>query len=249
MKISYVLILFFFLKFQVLKSQDFMCGMPPPTMEQLNDQPMLQEKLSIANSMSFQNNLTVNVVFHISNNLITFEKTTEMMNVLNSAFEDHNISFNRLCVNFSASYETLPYAINIYVSDIGSSGVAGYAGGYGSNYLVIHYGNATSSTLPHEMGHCLYLFHTHNEVGCPELVNGSNCVECGDHVCDTPADPKLYTNRYWVDSENNCTYTGTFTDANGASYNPDTRNLMSYSPPSLETDLLLDRVKECTMLS
>lgn len=234
MKVLYLLLSILILIPQVLKSQDSICGMPPPSKEELNHQLLLSKDLGPISAMSSQSNITVNVVFHIRNNLISFEKTTEMMNILNSSFAAHNISFNRLCVNFNptSAAERLPYAINIFVEDLSGSGIAGYAGGYGSNYLVISYGRVTTSTLPHEMGHCLYLFHTHNEVGCPELVNGSNCNECGDYVCDTPADPKLYTNRYWVDSQNNCTYTGTFTDANGSPYNPDTRNFMSYSPAS-----------------
>ncbi len=234
MKVLYLLFSILILYPQTLKSQDSICGMPPPSKEELNHQLLLSKELGTVSSMSSQSNLTVNVVFHIRNNLISFEETTAMMDILNSSFAAYNISFNRLCVNFSptSTAERLPYAINIYVENLAGSGNAGYAGGYGSNYLVIHYGRITSSTLPHEMGHCLYLFHTHNEVGCPELVNGTNCNECGDYVCDTPADPKLYTNRYWVDSQNNCTYTGTFTDANGSPYNPDTRNFMSYAPAS-----------------
>ena len=56
-----------------------------------------------------------------------------------------------------------------------------------------------SHVISHEMGHVLYLWHTHhgtfNEGGndnpCPELVNGSNSATCGDYVTDTPADPHL----------------------------------------------------------
>ena len=227
MKISLLFTLAFLLIAQNLKSQDAICSMP-------NGQQTSQ--IIYNNSKSFEPTasslssgpITVNVVFHIYNNIITFERTTEMMDILNSSFQGHNINFIRLCVNFNPTNYQLPYAINIYVRDIGGS--AGYAGGYGSNYFHIDYAYVTSSTLPHEMGHCLYLFHTHNEVGCPELVNGSNCNECGDYVCDTPADPKLYTNKYWVDSQNDCTYTGTFKDANGSLYSPNTRNFMSYAP-------------------
>lgn len=119
---------------------------------------------------------------------------------------------------------TYPYAINIYIYE---SLAAPYAKAVGSIALYIGRPQSNTTSLPHEMGHCLNLFHTHHIFNCYELVNGSNCVTCGDYVCDTPADPGLYTNMYWVNS--NCSYIGTFRDQNGSTYNPDTRNFMSYS--------------------
>jgi hypothetical protein len=78
------------------------------------------------------------------------------------------------------------------------------------------------------MGHFFSLLHTHgpnNNGTTTELVNGSNCDTDGDGICDTPADPALsYTN---VDED--CNYIGSATDANGDTYNPDTKNMMSYS--------------------
>lgn len=79
------------------------------------------------------------------------------------------------------------------------------------NFIVINE-KALTSTSPHELGHCLNLFHTFQGTatgtsGCAEAIDGSNCIECGDYVCDTPAD-------------NN---TG-----NSGGYSPDLNNLMSY---------------------
>ena len=96
----------------------------------------------------------------------------------------------------------------------------------------------TISTISHEMGHVLNLWHTHhgtfNEGGndnpCAELVNGSNSSTCGDYVEDTPADPNL--------SEKvniNCVYTGTATDANNQEYTPDVTLIMSYAKKSCRT--------------
>jgi len=58
-----------------------------------------------------------------------------------------------------------------------------------------------SNIFAHEVGHALGLFHTHqgticqeNSIYssiCAELVNGSNCCDCGDFVCDTEATPVL----------------------------------------------------------
>ena len=97
---------------------------------------------------------------------------------------------------------------------------------------------ACTSALSHEMGHCFGLYHTFHgsraentehghPVGCPELVNGTNCDTCGDYVCDTPADP-YYMEGY---NSNDCTWNNTDSvDANGQYYAPDTRQIMAYVP-------------------
>ncbi|MBS1734561.1 MAG: hypothetical protein JST02_14795 [Bacteroidetes bacterium] len=84
-------------------------------------------------------------------------------------------------------------------------------------------------TLRHEIGHWLNLFHTHQftEFGPShakaELVNGSNCDEAGDEVCDTPADPMANPENYSY-----CVYTGNERDRQNEIYKPMTRNAMSY---------------------
>jgi hypothetical protein len=88
--------------------------------------------------------------------------------------------------------------------------------------LMLNSQTTNGTTLSHECGHWFDLLHTHQEGD--ELVDGSNCETAGDFVCDTPADPNLSGR---VDSS--CNYTGTVVDANGDSYNPDTRNLLSYA--------------------
>lgn len=81
------------------------------------------------------------------------------------------------------------------------------------------------STLAHELGHALGLYHTHEWfLFGTEKVDGSNCSTAGDLLCDTPADPGLSGN---VDY--NCNYTGTDVDPNGQTYTPDPQNMMSYS--------------------
>ncbi len=97
-----------------------------------------------------------------------------------------------------------------------------------------------SSIIAHEMGHALGLFHTFqstdytntmfpcsttglNITSCPELVNGSNCEQCGDLVCDTPADPNGGYN------PSTCRYNDALTDSNGDYYQPDGKNVMSYA--------------------
>jgi hypothetical protein len=88
-----------------------------------------------------------------------------------------------------------------------------------SNHLVIRNDRALSSTSPHEVGHCLDLYHTHETAFGTENINGSNCSSAGDLVCDTPADPRLGSNNVNF----NCEYVG------GGGFNPLTDNVMSYS--------------------
>lgn len=132
-----------------------------------------------------------------------------------------------------ASQHFVENTINIYFFNSAKSGenfVCGYARfpGSGIDRIVMDNSCATNgSTLPHEIGHYFALYHTHgksNSGTTDELVDGSNCDVAGDDICDTPADPNLSGN---VDGT--CSYTGETTDANGDTYAPNPRNLMSYS--------------------
>lgn len=91
-----------------------------------------------------------------------------------------------------------------------------------NHYLLIYAGRFNTCHLAHEVGHCLGLYHTHQGNA---TANNANCSSTGDMVCDTPADPNLSGN-----VNGSCVYTGTDTDSNGASYNPDVTNTMSYAP-------------------
>lgn len=132
--------------------------------------------------------------------------------------------------------------IDIYLfHDQGSSG--GQANGVGSSsefYVSGSYwdfpydGLVTSHVISHEMGHVLFLWHTHHGTfnegtpgECAELVDGSNGLQCGDLVPDTPADPHLMFN---IDATT-CTWTDSDVDANGDPYDPDEENIMAYTNP------------------
>jgi PKD repeat protein len=125
--------------------------------------------------------------------------------------------------------------INIYFTDNVTSsssggGLCGYAYPPGGNDVILMANSCAinGSTLPHEIGHFFSLRHTHgpsNSELTTELVDGSNCDTDGDLICDTAADPQLsYSN-----VNLSCIYTGALIDANGDAFDPDPRNIMSYS--------------------
>ena len=124
--------------------------------------------------------------------------------------------------------------VNIYFTDYientSDESICGYAHNE-ENYDVIIMNNscATNGTsLAHELGHFFSLIHTHgiyNDQLTKEFVNGKNCNEEGDQICDTPADPKLTSKN----QNNFCRYIGDEKDCNGDTFTPDTGNIMSYS--------------------
>lgn len=137
--------------------------------------------------------------------------------------------------------------IDIYIAGDNSPG-GGIAENIPSTFFVVGSTGlgsvfSRSYVIAHEMGHCLGLWHTHhgtitesgndcngNPIGgaqCPELVNGSNCDNCGDFVCDTPADPYIGFN---VNAS--CQWLGSGTDSNGDAYAPDENAIMAYTTPS-----------------
>ena len=112
----------------------------------------------------------------------------------------------------------------------------------GSAMIIASSSLRAKTTVAHEMGHCLGLYHTHRgsklsvEDGKEEYADGSNSQDAGDFVVDTPADP----NKWNAFGE----YSGFYTDSKGTPYNPDPSILMSYS--SLRnrfTDLQFSRMK------
>jgi Pregnancy-associated plasma protein-A len=80
----------------------------------------------------------------------------------------------------------------------------------------------STSTIAHEIGHCLGLYHTHETFFAVEQINGSNSTIAGDKISDTPADPDLFGR------VSSCVYTSTTTQ-NGILFSPDVRNVMSNS--------------------
>ncbi|MEQ8850213.1 MAG: M43 family zinc metalloprotease [Phycisphaerales bacterium] len=85
------------------------------------------------------------------------------------------------------------------------------------------------NVLSHEVGHFYRLWHTNQSTIEPECVDGSNCSQMGDRICDTPASPgmSLTGNIDWLGN-----YFGTALGPcpGDAPYAPDADNLMESNP-------------------
>ncbi len=139
----------------------------------------------------------------------------------------------------------LVYAVentfNLYISDNYTSGGSGSCGfayypSLGSPDMSVLATSCvrTGTTLEHELGHAFNLRHTHNGSGSelvarPEDGRTYNCDVNGDGFCDTPADPSLSG---WTINYETCEVTNTDDerDAEGYLFQPDGKNVMSYSP-------------------
>lgn len=191
----------------------------------------------------------IHIVRSSSGEGLSKDINNSLMSSLNSYFKGTNFSFylsgsdyidndtynlmsddeNVLSQNMKNLFaiNTKSNAINIYViSDSRNLIRTAGASFLTKTGMYVRNDRYATSTVAHEMGHCLGLYHTHNGTGdnngTPELVNGSNSSTAGDYITDTPADPNRW-NGFGG-------YTGgDLTDANGDRYNPDPLNLMSYS--------------------
>ncbi len=149
------------------------------------------------------------------------------------AFVDVSVfyDFDRSLYADSLATYNVPGAINIYfINKIlnDDTFICGYASfpWLDQEYVVVKNSCAlNTSTVAHEIGHYLGLYHTHSTVNGFELADGSNCRFSGDEVCDTPADPRLGSHNVSTD----CDYTGRERDLNNDRYDPDPSNVMSYS--------------------
>ena len=131
--------------------------------------------------------------------------------------------------------------IDIYLFDDSSSYNGGLAYNVGGKSAMLVGGAywdppfqpiLTTHTISHEMGHVLFLWHTHhgtfpeggNDAPCSELVDFSNSEVCGDYVSDTPADINML---FWVDTL--CQWMSSGQDINQQPYDPDEGNFMAYT--------------------
>ena len=196
--------------------------------------------------------ICLNIFFHVVRNNdgsggIRDYETNGIVDNLNSLYNAHKISFSKLGLDYinntalnntqSSEIGSLKAinnksnAINFYIVD--AADFNGYGDILGNN-VVITKAAAITGVASHEVGHNLNLYHTHETKFGIEIQDDCsstnttlcNCTFAGDLLCDTPPDPGLRVDddTYKVDS--NCNYAGP------SGYNPDTRNIMSYTMPA-----------------
>lgn len=127
----------------------------------------------------------------------------------------------------ASKYQELGY-LNIFFYDNSSQvSFAGAAVGIPSLSFCVKEDYADKSTVSHEAGHCLGLYHTHTY----QSKNG-NSYDKGDFICATKfADSPFrdYNYGYIGFVTDNCTYVGELSNLTQEEHNKNVRNLMSYS--------------------
>ncbi|PHQ78815.1 MAG: hypothetical protein COB69_09195 [Phycisphaera sp.] len=119
------------------------------------------------------------------------------------------------------------------ISSFTTSSVDGIAVDYA---CLPHAGNP--STFPHELAHYFDLYHTHEPAFGTECTDGTNCLDAGDLVCDTPADPNVRGDV----PPSTCVWNGSDTPTCGAApYTPPTRNVLSYAPSTCRNELTTEQ--------
>jgi hypothetical protein len=151
---------------------------------------------------------------------------------------DHNSQFkdteeDEVAVYRRTGYITILVHANLINED--NESIGGTAYGIPNNYLSIRgntlTGTTFNSTLSHEIGHNLGLYHTFETVNGEEHVprtgDCKNCEDNGDYLCDTQADALLETNE--VDATN-CNYIGSANRTNcvNQEFPYETENIMAY---------------------
>lgn len=122
-------------------------------------------------------------------------------------------------------YLNLHVVGTLKINDLNFAGVALYPDA-GKLFCIIGHNYKYSSTLPHEVGHTFYLYHTfewYNWEEFAETVDGFECDIRGDKVCDTRADhPNLLYSLCTIPSN-------TILDFNGDTLYGEPENVMSYN--------------------
>ena len=244
--------LLFILSFSPIFSQsnDFDHSTCATTADLATIERLTRHNDNIANFGLQRNNTSVPVTAHLisrTNGLdaLTENELTAAIELMNEHYISSNIEFFLCGVNYIAddayysfnSYQenlmtatyNVPNTINLYIagsvfsnSGAGLCGYTHFPGQTGDQVIMAKSCMSNGSTLSHEFGHYLGLYHTHgktNSSTTDESTQGTNCLFAGDDVCDTPADPNIHG------QTTNCEYTG-----GAVGFSPDAQNLMSYAP-------------------
>ncbi len=160
-------------------------------------------------------------------------KICNIINIDNYQFDNLSAINEADLVSQFSEKNTINLYLTTTLTDNSGIDVCGYTymPSAGKNYIFIEKGCFAGTTLAHQMGHFLNLYHTNETTFGNELVIRSNCSTAGDKCCDTEADPGLAG---LVD--NLCVYTGKLKDTSGNFFQPKPKNMMSFSSDECRCD-------------
>jgi hypothetical protein len=246
-----LILFFFFIKFIEIQAQSVSCGTTITAGQKTMESTIVIPEGTATESLPQLNRTLAVSVFIIKNdqNLqgVSSAEIQSAISNLNSFFQPVSLSFkicnttlidNYQLDNISAlmnedelvSQYFEKNTINLYIatkiSDSYGMDVCGYTHmpSEGKNSIFVQKTCIAGTTLAHQMGHFLNLYHTHEITFGKELADHSDCSLTGDKCCDTEADPGLNGQ-----VDNSCQYTGNLKDSGGTFYQPKTKNMMSFS--------------------
>lgn len=240
------------------------CGTKPgpfPLLIQKDKQDSLNSILALNTPYCLRVFITVFANDDGTNRAATDEDVLRQFQNMVDQYQAHNICFMLLNIKQVNSTdlnshdadnepaELNPHKVsgcmNIFIHDVlydNNGGLNGIAYAIPNTFLSLVRSAVSSTTnlttMGHELGHCLGLYHTFETYYGTENVTRSaangcyNCTSAGDLVCDTPADDPTNPNSN-VNAA--CAYVGGRNDPCGTSYNPQTNNIMTYGNRACRT--------------
>lgn len=172
------------------------------------------------------NSITLANTYFKNAGLQFFIDSTDIINDYNYSF----ITYNKLRKELLTKH-AIPKRINLFLVDSVKTGTfRSYGFTYfpdepDSNFIFLDKNYAGGNSLTTMLGHYMGLLSTHETAGGRELASEQNCSSAGDFICDTYADPDLFSQ-----VDDSCRYTGSMRDDNGRYYVPSAANIMSDSP-------------------
>jgi hypothetical protein len=175
----------------------------------------------------------------------------------------YSTALNDMIVDNTSDYDLIvsklvPGVVNVFfhrsISDKDGGGYNGNAyniPNYFCSVLGSLVGSSNETTLAHEMGHDLGLYHTFERANkkretVPRSGSESNCTIAGDLLCDTEADPQSGSYNLGDFVNASCVYTGTAKDSLGYFYDPPVRNIMTYGRFSCRDEFTQDQKDRMT---
>lgn len=231
----------------------------------LNGQVRFQDKSLPCIDKNFNIQIVMSVDSTHRQPLLPFETVQEIIEDVNYYFEpiclslsscdykviEQDYSYSKIRSDFrlleARIVHSLPRRINIFFSKEIVGDQCGHSAFYGffddklaNIFVELDCQDGPAEQIAHHLGHLLGLSPT-NFTELPELVDGSNCHEVADSICDTPADPYhmlKQPNGEWVhyakvekDSipvyNKGCEFVWEGVDDNGEVFTPHTSNMMS----------------------